>query len=225
MTMDAFITVTGPAATLPAANVDTDVIIRIERLTTLARDALGPYALEALRYRPDGSEDPDFVLNRPAFRQAPILVVGPNFGCGSSREGAVWALFARGIRCVIGESFGDIFFANCFQSGVLPIRLSRQAIARISPFTAHGAPLTVDLVAQKLILPDGEALHFDIDPRHREALLEGLDDIDQTLKSGDDIWQWQAKDKQARPWAWPANPAAPTHPPTSSSSPTPPNLP
>lgn len=223
--MDAFITVTGPVATLPAANVDTDVIIRIERLTTLARDALGPYALEALRYRPDGSEDPDFVLNRPLFRQAPILVVGPNFGCGSSREGAVWALFARGIRCVIGESFGDIFFANCFQTGVLPIRLLPQGIARISQLTAHGAPLTIDLVAQKLVLPDGEDMHFDIDSRHREALLDGLDDIDQTLKSNGDIAQWQAKDRQARPWVWPTVPDHGRHPPTPSSSRIPLNLP
>ncbi|WP_208511213.1 3-isopropylmalate dehydratase small subunit, partial [Variovorax paradoxus] len=132
--MQPFTLLRGAAAPLSIDNVDTDLIVRIERLTSLARGELGPWAFEALRFRADGSEDPDFVLNQPRWREAPILVAGRNFGCGSSREGAVWALLARGIRCVIAESFGDIFHANCFQNGVLPIRLAPSELAR-----AHAA--------------------------------------------------------------------------------------
>ena len=200
--MQAFTIVRGPVAALPQPNVDTDVIIRIERLTSVARDALGPYALEALRYRADGSEDPAFVLNQPLFREAPILLTGPNFGCGSSREGAVWALLARGIRCVIGESFGDIFFANCFQNGVLPVRLPAASVARIGELTADGSALTVNLTSRQLLFSDGTALDFDVDPLRREALLEGLDDIGQTLKRTAVIDAWQARDRLARPWVW-----------------------
>jgi 3-isopropylmalate/(R)-2-methylmalate dehydratase small subunit len=200
--MKAFTTLQGPAAALLQPNVDTDVIIRIERLTSVGRDALGAYALEALRYRADGSEDPDFVLNRAPFRDAPILITGPNFGCGSSREGAVWALLARGIRCVIGESFGDIFFANCFQNGVLALRQPGETVARIALLAAGGAPLTVDLVSQWLVLSTGEKISFEVEPIRRAALLEGLDDIGQTLKRGDAIAAWQRQDRQARPWVW-----------------------
>jgi 3-isopropylmalate/(R)-2-methylmalate dehydratase small subunit len=189
-------------AALLRPNIDTDVIVRIERLTSLARDALGPYAFEALRFRADGSEDQDFVLNRPPFRDAPILLCGPNFGCGSSREGAVWALAARGVRCVIGESFGDIFFANCFQNGLLPIRLPAAEVARIAEQAAGGAPLHVDLASQRLTLPDATVIAFEVDPMRREALLEGLDDISKTLKLGAVISAWQARDRTARPWAW-----------------------
>jgi 3-isopropylmalate/(R)-2-methylmalate dehydratase small subunit len=200
--MQAFTTLQGPAAALLQPNIDTDVIIRIERLASLERDALGAYALEALRYRADGSEDPDFVLNRAPFRDAPILITGPNFGCGSSREGAVWALLARGIRCVIGESFGDIFFANCFQNGVLPLRQPSETVARIATLAADGAPVTVDLVSQWVVLPTGETISFEVDPMRRDALLEGLDDIGQTLKRGEVIAAWQQHDRQARPWVW-----------------------
>jgi 3-isopropylmalate/(R)-2-methylmalate dehydratase small subunit len=200
--MQAFTTLQGPAAALLQPNIDTDVIIRIERLASLERDALGAYALEALRYRADGSEDPDFVLNRAPFRDAPILITGPNFGCGSSREGAVWALLARGIRCVIGESFGDIFFANCFQNGVLALRQPSETVARIAMLAAGGAPLTVDLVSQRLVLSTGEKISFEVDPMRRDALLEGLDDIGQTLKRGEAIAAWQQHDRQTRPWVW-----------------------
>jgi 3-isopropylmalate/(R)-2-methylmalate dehydratase small subunit len=200
--MQAFTTLQGPAAALLQPNIDTDVIIRIERLASLERDALAPYALEALRYRADGSEDPDFVLNRAPFRDAPILITGPNFGCGSSREGAVWALLARGIRCVIGESFGDIFFANCFQNGVLALRQPSGTVARIAMLAAGGAPLTVDLVSQRLVLSTGEKISFEVDPMRRDALLEGLDDIGQTLKRGEAIGAWQQHDRQTRPWVW-----------------------
>jgi 3-isopropylmalate/(R)-2-methylmalate dehydratase small subunit len=202
MTMEAFTTLQGPGAALLRPNVDTDVIIRIERLANVERDALGPYALEALRYRTDGSEDPDFVLNRPPFREAPILVTGPNFGCGSSREGAVWALLARGIRCVIGESFGDIFFANCFQNGVLALRLRADEIARTAARAAEGAPMTVDLGSQRITLPGGEQIAFEVDPMRRDALLGGLDGIGRTLKRADLITAWQQHDRQVRPWVW-----------------------
>ena len=200
--MQAFTTLQGPAAALLQPNIDTDVIIRIERLTSVERDALGPFALEALRLRRDGSEDPDFVLNRAPFRDAPILLTGPNFGCGSSREGAVWALLARGVRCVIGESFGDIFFANCFQNGVLALRQPRETVARIATLAADGSPLTVDLASQRLVLPTGESIAFEVDPMRRAALLEGLDDIGQTLKQVASISAWQAQDRRDRPWAW-----------------------
>jgi 3-isopropylmalate/(R)-2-methylmalate dehydratase small subunit len=200
--MQPFLTLTGPAAVLARDNVDTDVIIRIERLTSLARDALGQYAFESWRFLPDGSEDPGFILNQALFRSAPILVAGRNFGCGSSREGAVWALAARGIRCVIAESFGDIFFSNCFQNGVLPIRLQAAEVERIAMLATGGAPVTVDLPACRMILPDSSAIAFDVDPMRREALLGGLDDIQKTLTSDAAITAWQALDRKRRPWLW-----------------------
>lgn len=200
--MEPFVTVTGPAAVLARDNVDTDVIVRIERLTSIARAELGPYAFESWRLRPDGSEDPDFVLNQPALREASILVAGRNFGCGSSREGAVWALAARGIRCVIAESFGDIFFSNCFQNAVLPIRLSADVLQWVARAAAGGKALSVDLGARRITLPDGTAIAFEVDEMRREALLEGLDDISRTLKSEVAITAWQQADRAARPWVW-----------------------
>ncbi len=208
MPMPPFTIVTGAAPYLPRANIDTDVIIRIERLTTLERDALGPYAMEALRYREDGSEDPDFILNQPAFRGAPILLAGDNFGCGSSREGAVWALQGIGVRCVIAPSFGDIFYSNCFQNGVLPIRLSAAGVEALAAACAGGAAMTVDLTACMLIAPDGTASRFVVDPLRREGLLHGLDDIGLTLKDDALIREWQQADRIRRPWAWPDAAAA-----------------
>ena len=200
--MQPFTEVTGPAAPLLRANVDTDLIIRIERLTTIPREQLGRYALEALRYRKDSSENPDFVLNQPAFREAPILIAGANFGCGSSREGAVWALMAAGLRCVIAESFGDIFYNNCFQNGMLPIVLPASAIEALSAQSARGQPLTVDLVSQSVKPSDGKAIRFDIDASRRQSLLEGLDEIGRTLRQKPDIVAWQQKDRAARSWVW-----------------------
>jgi 3-isopropylmalate/(R)-2-methylmalate dehydratase small subunit len=202
--MTPFVTVTGPAAVLARDNVDTDVIVRIERLTSLARDELGPFAFESWRFRADGTEAPDFVLNQAMFRTAPILLAGRNFGCGSSREGAVWALLARGIRCVIAESFGDIFFSNCLQNGVLPIQLPQVAIQRLSALAQDGSPLTIDLPACCVRLPDASAIEFAVDPMRREALLEGLDDIRATLKRAEAITAWQLQDRAARPWVWAA---------------------
>ncbi|MFZ2307618.1 MAG: 3-isopropylmalate dehydratase small subunit [Rhodoferax sp.] len=203
--MEAFTIVTGAAAWLPRANVDTDIIIRIERLTaSTGREQLGRYALEALRYREDGSDDPDFILNQPAFRGAPILLAGDNFGCGSSREGAVWALRSMGVRCVIAPSFGDIFFSNCFQNGTLPIRLPAADIELLAKACADGAALTVDLLQGLLTTADGIVIPFFTDPLRRENLMHGLDDIGLTLKDDPLIRTWQADDRQRRPWAWPA---------------------
>lgn len=200
--MQPFTTLTGPAAPLLRANIDTDVIIRIERMTALPRDQLGPWALEPLRYRADGSEDADFVLNQPAFRMAPILLAGPNFGCGSSREPAVTALLQRGIRCVVAPSFGDIFFNNCFQNGLLPVQLPQPLVESLAAQCADGAALTVDLHSQRVVAPDGQAHAFDIAALRREALLLGLDDIGLTLQDDALIRQWQQADRQRRPWAW-----------------------
>ena len=201
--MQPFTTVTGAAAPLMRANVDTDVIIRIERLAGAPREQLGSYAFEALRYRKDGSETPDFVLNRPAFRGAPILLAGDNFGCGSSREGAVWALMAAGLRCVIAPSFGDIFYNNCFQNGMLPVVLPASDVELLSIEAAAGAPVTVDLAEQVVMMPSGQRLHFDIDLQRRQSLLEGMGELTRTVGgSGAEITQWQSRDRVARPWIW-----------------------
>lgn len=199
--MEPFTTVTGRAAPLLLANVDTDVIIRVEHLTAPDQTVLGRYAFESLRYAPDGSENPGFILNQPAFRGAPILLAGPNFGCGSSREGAVTAIQQMGVRCVIAASFGDIFYSNCFQNGLLPIRLPEALVTALAGRLAADPTLTVDLERQAVIA--GNEVHaFDIDPRRREALLEGLDDIGLTLKQMPAIRAFQAADRLERPWVW-----------------------
>jgi 3-isopropylmalate/(R)-2-methylmalate dehydratase small subunit len=212
MSTKPFTEVIGPAAPLLRENVDTDVIIRIERLTALDRDQLGPYALEALRFQADGSEDPAFILNQPAFRTAPILLAGSNFGCGSSREAAVWALLARGIRCVIAPSFGDIFFSNCFQNGLLPVRLPQARIDLLAAAARTGVPLKVDLRQGMITGPGGEAVPFTVDPLRREGLLLGLDDIESTLRNDEGIRAWQRKDRGERPWAWLATPPISSRP-------------
>ncbi len=200
--MEPFTIVSGPAAPLMLANVDTDVIIRIEPLTRHPREELGRFAFEALRYRPDGSENPEFVLNQPPFRGAPILLAGANFGCGSSREPAVWALMGLGIRCVIAPSFGDIFFSNCFQNGVLPIVLDEHAIEELAAIARTGAAMIVDLVQRQLSIGDSAPLPFQIDELRRESLLAGLDAIGLTLQDSGLIAAWQASDRARRPWIW-----------------------
>lgn len=201
--MQAFTTLTGTAAPLMRDNIDTDVIIRIERLTGTTKASMGAVAFEAWRFRPDGSENPDFVLNRPEFRGAPILVTGANFGCGSSREGAVWALMGMGLRCVIADSFGDIFFNNCFQNGLLPICLTTDAVRRLADqCTGGSAQVTVDLERQAVVFPDGGRMMFAIEPMRRTAMLEGLDEIGLTLKHAGAIAGYQAADRAARPWVW-----------------------
>jgi 3-isopropylmalate/(R)-2-methylmalate dehydratase small subunit len=200
--MQAFTKVVGPAAPLLRQNVDTDVIIRIERLTELKPANLGRHAFEVLRYAPDGGENPDFILNQPAFRNAPILIAGRNFGCGSSREAAVWALMGIGLRAVLAESFGDIFFSNCFQNGMLPVVLPGATIERLAQAAAGGASVEVDLVRNVVVAPDGEVIPFEVDPQRREALLEGLDEIGRTIKRNAEIDAWQQRDRAARPWVW-----------------------
>jgi 3-isopropylmalate/(R)-2-methylmalate dehydratase small subunit len=206
--MEAFTTITGPAVPLMRANIDTDVIIRIDRLTALPKDALGPHALEALRYRPNGTAnpqpDPDCVLNDPRFAAAPILLAGANFGCGSSREGAVWALQGIGVRCVIAPSFGDIFFNNCFQNGMLPIRMAPTQVDALAALAAGGAAFTVDLRQQLVHSPDGSVWSFHVEPLRRESLLQGLDEIGLTLQHMPAIDAWESVDRAARPWNWPA---------------------
>ena len=209
--MRKFETVTGIAAPYPFANIDTDRIIRIERCARTPRDEMGRWAFEMERFAADGSENPDFVLNRAPFRDAQILVAGENFGCGSSREMAVWAVGGLGIRCVIAPSFGEIFFGNCFQNGILPIRLPATVVEsiqqRLSGATAQApeqAVLVVDLERQLLSTAWGEQLPFEVDPRGREALLEGLDPIDLTLKRSAAIDAFEAKQRLERPWVWEA---------------------
>lgn len=203
MSFEPFTIVRGPAIPLMRSNVDTDVIIRIERMTALPRQAWGQWALEPLRYRPDGSLDPESILNQPRFERAPILLAGPNFGCGSSREPAVTALQGLGLRCVIAPSFGDIFFANCFQNGLLPIRLPLPDIEALARQAESGAALAIDLQRCRVTAPDGKDTPFEIDPTRREALLHGLDDIGMTLKDEALIAAWQQADRVRRPWAWP----------------------
>lgn len=200
--MQPFTVVSGPALPFMRSNVDTDVIVRIERLTSLPKDQLGPYAFESLRYLPAGSLDPACILNAARFRNAPFLLAGDNFGCGSSREGAVWALMCLGIRAVIAPSYGDIFYSNCFQNGVLPIRLSLDRVEAIAARCADAAPLTVDLQAQVIRHDDGASQPFDIDPTRREGLLSGLDAIGLTLRDDALIRAWQQQDRARRAWAW-----------------------
>jgi 3-isopropylmalate/(R)-2-methylmalate dehydratase small subunit len=201
--MQPFTTLSGPAAPLLLANIDTDVIIRIERLTSLSDDKLGPFAFEALRYLPEGGEDPLFVLNHAVFRDAPILLAGQNFGCGSSREGAVTALMARGIRCIIAPSYGDIFYNNCFQNGLLPIVLSESQVTTLATEAMSGEAITVDLRQRTITTPTAARYGFAIDPLRQEGLLNGLDEIGLTFKDDALIRFWQDNDRQTRPWAWP----------------------
>jgi len=208
--MQKFQALTAVAAPYPFANVDTDRIIRIERCARTPREEMGRWAFEMERFDADGSERADFVLHREPFRQAGIWVAGPNFGCGSSREQAVWAIAGLGIRCVIAPSFGDIFFNNCVQNGVLPIRLPAatvnellDALGQAGPRTPELATMTVDLLAQRIDPPAGRpAIAFEVERLQREALLEGLDPIAMTLRLSDRIDAFQQRQRAARPWVW-----------------------
>src|SRR5436305_2447912 len=178
--MEKFTVLEGVAAPLKMINVDTDRIIPKQYLKTIKRTGLGKGLFAEMRYNADGSENPDFVLNKPAYRRAKILVTGENFGCGSSREHAPWALLDFGIRCVISTSFADIFYNNCFKNGILPIKVSPQDLEKLFDDAERGAnaTLSVDLASQTIKGPDGGTLHFDIDPSSKQILLEGLADID-----------------------------------------------
>jgi 3-isopropylmalate/(R)-2-methylmalate dehydratase small subunit len=197
---------TAIAAPIMRSNIDTDVIIRIERLVgNNIRGTLGKWAFGSLRYLPDGSENPAFILNREPYRQAEILVTGPNFGCGSSREGAVWSLQEMGIRAIIGSGFGDIFFANCFQNGILPIVVDEAVVDGLAAeieATQGAGRISVDLETQTISSPSGRQHSFEIDPRRREGLLQGLDEVALTLQRDDDIRSFQAADRTARPWIY-----------------------
>jgi len=199
-----FTQLTAIAAPVMRSNIDTDVIIRIDRIVgNSVRGSLGKWAFGALRYLPDGSENPDFILNREPYRQAEILVTGPNFGCGSSREAAVWSLQEMGIRAVIGSGFGDIFFANCFQNGILPIVVDKGIVDGLAAEVEHtqgAGRISVDLEAQTITSPSGKQIRFEIDPRRRAGLLGGLDEVALTLQRDDDIRAFQAADRTERPW-------------------------
>src|ERR1700754_4527821 len=201
--MDKFTKLTGVAAPLPIVNVDTDMIIPKDYLKTIKRTGLGTGLFAEMRYNEDGSENPEFVLNKPAYRRAQILVAGDNFGCGSSREHAPWALLDFGIRCVISTSFADIFYNNCFKNGILPIRVSHENLEKLMDDAQRGAnaTLTIDLPAQEIKGPDGGTVKFEIDAFRKHCLLEGLDDIGLTMEKKASIDSYEAKAKQERAWA------------------------
>ena len=200
--MQAFTRLTGIAAPLPMANVDTDKIIPSRFLKTIARTGLGKNLFDGLRYEADGSEKPGFVLNREPYRHAEILVTHENFGCGSSREHAPWALLDFGIRCVIAPDFADIFHGNCFKNGILPVRLPRAVCDALMADAGLGANarISVDLERQVVIRPNGEEIGFEVDTFRKHRLLLGLDDIGETMQRGAEIERFEAERAAALPW-------------------------
>ena len=200
--MEKFEMLTGVAAPLNMENVDTDKIIPARFLKTIKRTGLGVHLFSSLRYADDGAEKPDFVLNQPQYRQAEILVAGDNFGCGSSREHAPWALLDFGIRCVIAPSFADIFHGNCFKNGILPVVLPREVCEQLMADAALGtnARITVDLARQMVVRPDGEEIHFEVDAFRKHCLLNGLDDIGLTLEHAPAIDKYEARLRQEQSW-------------------------
>ena len=200
--MDKFTTLTGVAAPMNMINIDTDMIIPKQYLKTIKRSGLGKNLFAEMRFNEDGSEKPDFVLNRDAYREAKIIVAGDNFGCGSSREHAPWALLDFGIRCVISTSFADIFYNNCFKNGVLPIVVSQDELDKLMDDANRGAnaTLTVDLEAQTIHGPDGGEIRFDIDADRKHRLLNGIDDIGETLAHGQAIDRYETNLADTRPW-------------------------
>jgi 3-isopropylmalate/(R)-2-methylmalate dehydratase small subunit len=199
--MDKFTTLTGVAAPLPMANVDTDKIIPARFLKTIKRTGLGVHLFDTLRYK-DGAENPDFVLNQEPYRKAEILIAHENFGCGSSREHAPWALLDFGIRCVIAPDFADIFHNNTFKNGILPIRLPREICDQLMEDAKMGgnARITIDLERQVVVRPSGEEIHFDIDPFRKHLLLNGLDDIGQTMQRASAIDSFEQREKSEKSW-------------------------
>ena len=200
--MEKFTTLTGVAAPMPLVNIDTDMIIPKQFLKTIKRSGLGVNLFDEMRYNDDGSEKPDFVLNKPAYRDAQIIVAGDNFGCGSSREHAPWALLDFGIRCVISTSFADIFYNNCFKNGILPIALPPEQVAVLRRDAEKGqkARISVDRDSQEVTAADGEVFSFEIDPFKKHCLMNGLDDIGLTLGKVDSIDSFEEQAAQARPW-------------------------
>ena len=200
--MDKFTTLSGIAAPMPLVNIDTDMIIPKQFLKTIKRSGLGKNLFDEMRYNQDGSEVPSFVLNQPAYRNATILVAGDNFGCGSSREHAPWALADFGIRCVISTSFADIFYNNCFQNGILPIKVSPEDLEKLFDDASRGAnaTLTVDLENQEIRGPDGGRITFDIDAFKKHCMLNGLDGIGLTMEKAPAIDSFERKLSE-RAWA------------------------
>jgi len=200
--MEKFTTLTAVAAPLPIVNVDTDMIIPKDYLKTIKRTGLGKGLFSEMRYLDDGGDNPDFVLNKPSYKGAKILVAGDNFGCGSSREHAPWALLDFGIRCVISTSFADIFYNNCFKNGILPIKVSAEELDKLMDDAKRGAnaTLTVDLESQTIKGPDGGSISFDIDPDLRYRLLNGIDDIGETMQKAPAIETFEHKMAEERPW-------------------------
>ncbi len=200
--MEKFISLSGIAAPMPMVNIDTDMIIPKQYLKTIKRTGLGKALFSEMRYNEDGSENKDFVLNKPAYKNATILVAGDNFGCGSSREHAPWAIKDFGIKVIISTSFADIFYNNCFKNGILPIIVSEEELDKLMEDAGRGsnARLHIDLREQTITRPDGEIIHFDIEQGNKEKLLEGLDDIANTLKDENKISTYEQKMAKNQPW-------------------------
>jgi 3-isopropylmalate/(R)-2-methylmalate dehydratase small subunit len=201
--MTPFTTLTGIAAPMPLVNIDTDMIIPKQFLKTIARTGLGKNLFDEMRYTQDGQEIPGFVLNQPAYRKSQIIIAGDNFGCGSSREHAPWALLDFGIRCVISTSFADIFFNNCFKNGILPVVLPQTAVDHLMDDAKKGenARITVDLASQTVTASDGKTFAFEVDAFKKHCLINGLDDIGLTLEKASSIDAYEAKAALTRPWA------------------------
>jgi 3-isopropylmalate/(R)-2-methylmalate dehydratase small subunit len=202
--MEKFTKLSGIAAPMPIRNVDTDMIIPKQFLKTIKRTGLGKNLFDEMRYTQDGKEIPDFVLNKPQYRKAQILVAGENFGCGSSREHAPWALLDFGIRCVIAPSFADIFYNNCFKNGILPIKLPADDVAKLMDDAERGANavVSIDLEAQEIRGPDGGVVKFEVDSFRKHCLLNGLDDIGLTLQTKPSIDSFETKNRHSQPWLW-----------------------
>jgi len=200
--MDKFTTLEGVAAPMKIRNIDTDMIIPKQYLKTIRRTGLGKGLFSEMRFKEDGSENPDFVLNKPAYRHAKIIVAEDNFGCGSSREHAPWALLDFGVRCVISTSFADIFYNNCFQNGVLPIKVSKEDLDKLMDDAERGsnATLSIDLEAQEIRGPDGGVVKFDIDPFRKHCMLNGLDGIGLTMTKEKSLGSYEARKAAERPW-------------------------
>ena len=200
--MKKFTTLTGVAAPLPIINIDTDMIIPKDYLKTIKRTGLGKGLFAEMRYNDDGSDNQDFVLNKAGWKEASILVAGDNFGCGSSREHAPWALLDYGISCVISTSFADIFYNNCFNNGILPVVVSESDLEKLLDDASRGsnATLTIDLQAQSISGPDGGTIHFEIDPARKHKMLNGLDDIGLTMERGSQISGFENAVASQRPW-------------------------
>jgi 3-isopropylmalate/(R)-2-methylmalate dehydratase small subunit len=202
--MEKFTKIRAVAAPLPITNVDTDMIIPQNHLRTTERTGLGKYAFSNIRYHDDGSEQDDFVLNQPAYRNAQILIAGENFGCGSSREHAPWALTDFGLRCIIAPSFADIFYGNCFKNGLLPIKLLQEIIDDLMKDAENGANavFTIDLENLEITRPDGEVISFEIDAFRQHCMINGLDDIGLTMERSEEISAFEEKQKVEQPWLY-----------------------